>query len=449
MGTVKYDLKASKEVIGSLYPRIIDKQGREIDGFHREEADSEWPVTQLEHIDTDVKYWVARIVANTHRRRVEPDERKKEIIELAKALRAEGQEGSLINTIAELTTFSKQHIGNLLKDNPEFKARPGAGGPSGVKLSLTSKQKSKRKSRKQTNVEEKLKNLYNKVEKSVFTGQGSFSQYIDKSEELGLNVESHEIELQKLKACLRDSVGRRYEDVKDSLNEAYNRSVEMKKTLTQQIKAEKARVKKANEELKEKLRNEVKDEVKQEVMGMIEKNHKEKSSEEIAHVGNATGENEWFTPEIYIEAARKLMKTIDVDPASTEIANQIVKASKYYSIKDDGRLQEWDGNVWLNPPYSQPLITEFCNLLIEKFKNGETKQACVLINNATETEFYQNMMKHCEAICFIKGRVKFIDKEGNSTGTPLQGQTILYFGDNTKDFSFIFSEFGVVLHAYQ
>lgn len=166
-----------------------------------------------------------------------------------------------------------------------------------------------------------------------------------------------------------------------------------------------------------------------------------------AHVGHATGEFEWYTPKEIIEAARKLMKTIDVDPASSDIANQIVKATTYYTVEDDGLKQEWRGNVWMNPPYSQPLVTQFCNLLVEKYVMGEINQACVLVNNATETEFYQNMMKHCEAICFIKGRVKFIDQEGKSTGAPLQGQTILYFGDNVTDFSFIFSEFGGVLHA--
>jgi len=277
MDKVKYDLKASKEVIGPLYPRLLDKQGREIDGFHREEADSEWPTTQLEHIDTDVKYWVARITANTHRRRVEPGERQEEIIELAKALRDEEQEGirkyspSLVNTIAELTTFSIQHIGNLLKNHPEFKERPGAGGPSGVKPSLTSEQTSKRKSREQTGVEEKLKNLYNKVEKSVITGQGNFSQYINKAKSLDLNVENYEIELKKLKDCLRDSVGRRYEDVKGILNEGYNRSVEMKKTLSQQIKAEEKRRDKVNEELRKdpNFRKEVAEEAKNQARALI------------------------------------------------------------------------------------------------------------------------------------------------------------------------------------
>jgi ParB family chromosome partitioning protein len=165
------------------------------------------------------------------------------------------------------------------------------------------------------------------------------------------------------------------------------------------------------------------------------------------HVGQATGENEWYTPEEYIMAAKELMKNIDVDPASSDIANQTVIATKYYTAEDDGRIQKWEGNVWMNPPYAQPLVTEFCDLLVEKFKSGEVKQACVLVNNATETNFYQNMMENCQAICFIKGRVKFIDREGKSTGTPLQGQTILYFGGNHKEFGAIFSQFGVVLHA--
>lgn len=166
-----------------------------------------------------------------------------------------------------------------------------------------------------------------------------------------------------------------------------------------------------------------------------------------AHVGQATGESEWYTPKKYIDAARKLMGTIDIDPASSDVANKIIEAATHYTAKDDGLTQEWTGNVWMNPPYSQPFVTQFCDLLVEKYVGGEVDQACVLVNNATETEFYQNMMNHCNAICFIKGRVKFIDEEGNAGGAPLQGQTILYFGENVGEFGSIFSEFGVVLYV--
>lgn len=166
-----------------------------------------------------------------------------------------------------------------------------------------------------------------------------------------------------------------------------------------------------------------------------------------AHVGKSTGLYEWYTPRKYIEAARLTLGSIDVDPASSDIANETIRATTYYTIEDDGLKQEWRGSVWMNPPYSQPLITQFCDLLVEKYVQGEVKQACVLVNNATETVFYQNMMQYCKAICFIKGRISFVDEEGNSSGAPLQGQTILYFGNDPVLFAENFSYFGVILHA--
>jgi ParB family chromosome partitioning protein len=174
---------------------------------------------------------------------------------------------------------------------------------------------------------------------------------------------------------------------------------------------------------------------------------KKEAKPEVAHVAHNSGNNEWYTPQSYIEAARRVMGNIDVDPASSEIANKTVKAEIYYTEKDDGRRKNWIGNVWLNPPYAQPLISEFCELVVKKYWDKEIKQACILVNNATETNFYQNMANCCSAICLIKGRVKFIDKQGIESGAPLQGQTVLYFGDNKVKFAEIFSQFGVVLYA--
>lgn len=167
----------------------------------------------------------------------------------------------------------------------------------------------------------------------------------------------------------------------------------------------------------------------------------------MPHVSHNSGNNEWYTPSIYIEAARHVMGSIDVDPASSGKANEIVKATAYYTIDDDGRQQVWAGNVWMNPPYAQPLIAEFCELLLSKYRDGEIRQACVLVNNATETVFYQNMLKLCGAVCFIKGRVKFVDEEGGESGAPLQGQTILYFGNKAAHFTTMFHSFGAVLHS--
>jgi len=167
------------------------------------------------------------------------------------------------------------------------------------------------------------------------------------------------------------------------------------------------------------------------------------------HVAFNSGNNEWDTPPEYIEAARQVMGDIDLDPATTELANLRVKAKHIYTAEDDGLEQDWFGRVWMNPPYSQPLITKFAEKMAASYAAGEIEQACVLVNNATETHWFQIMLIRAAAVCFIRGRIKFLDEDGNPSGAPLQGQTILYLGGNVQEFTKYFERFGVVLYAHQ
>lgn len=157
------------------------------------------------------------------------------------------------------------------------------------------------------------------------------------------------------------------------------------------------------------------------------------------HVANNSGNNEWYTPAEYIEAAREAMGSIDTDPASNDIANKIVKAEKYYTIETNGLAHDWHGNVWMNPPYSSDLITKF----IEKLKEqrGNYEQAIILVNNATETQWFYEIVKIASAVCFPKSRVKFYMPDGK-TGAPLQGQAVLYVGNNTEKFISAFGGIG-------
>jgi ParB family chromosome partitioning protein len=161
------------------------------------------------------------------------------------------------------------------------------------------------------------------------------------------------------------------------------------------------------------------------------------------HVANNSRNNEWYTPADIIEAARDCMGGIDLDPASSDAANENVKAADYYTIKDDGLSKPWFGRVWLNPPYGQPVIAQFSEKLIGSLASIE--EACVLVNNATETEWFQSMACACAAICLVKGRVRFLDPTGSPSRTPLQGQAVLYFGDRPQRFAEEFSKFGIVL----
>jgi len=181
------------------------------------------------------------------------------------------------------------------------------------------------------------------------------------------------------------------------------------------------------------------DEKRAEVLGEQAKKKKKTDDADAgggppAHVAQATGENEWYTPPKILDAVRLAMGGIDLDPASCAKANETVRATRFYSIADDGLTQEWGGRVFLNPPYERGLIDRFIARVVDERRSNRSTAACVLVNNATESGWFQEMLWAGWSVCFIRGRVRFIDKGGAASGAPLQGQVLLYNGPDPQNF---------------
>jgi ParB family transcriptional regulator, chromosome partitioning protein len=156
-----------------------------------------------------------------------------------------------------------------------------------------------------------------------------------------------------------------------------------------------------------------------------------------------TDSNDWYTPIWLIEAARTVMGGIDLDPASCARANEIVKAKRFYSKREDGLIRYWSGNVWLNPPYSMPLIEQFTDRLLQEWESVLVDQVCVLTRNATETKWCQRLLKESDRFCLLNKRVSFWHPD-KPVGQDKCGHIIFYFGSDTQQFERVFSAHGLV-----
>ena len=155
-----------------------------------------------------------------------------------------------------------------------------------------------------------------------------------------------------------------------------------------------------------------------------------------------TGAIEWYTPAVYIDAARACMGNIDLDPASCEAANAIVQADRFYTLEDDGLVQPWAGRVWLNPPYTSKAMAGF----VDRFAAHD--HGCILVNTVTETAYGQILLQACPVVCFHAGRISFSSPHGQKAGSGTVGQMIGYRGPTPETFADAFAPFGTILRPW-
>ena len=134
----------------------------------------------------------------------------------------------------------------------------------------------------------------------------------------------------------------------------------------------------------------------------------------------------WPTPNALFDDLNKEFK-FDIDVCCSP---ENAKCEKYFTVDDDGLLQNWHGTVWCNPPYGNRIADWVEKAYRESF-NGVT--TVMLLPVRTDTRWFHNwVIGKCE-IRFIKGRLKF----GNATNAAPFPSMLLIFknvnnGKNTK-----------------
>lgn len=161
-------------------------------------------------------------------------------------------------------------------------------------------------------------------------------------------------------------------------------------------------------------------------------------------INQDSGKVEYYTPYWIIEAARSVMGSIDLDPASSEMANETVKATKYLTISDNGFTYLWKGNVWLNHPFSKKYNAQWINTLIHEYAVGRVKQACCITFASTSEKWFQPLMQYPQ--CYFNKRVNYIDGlTGKEVKGVTKGSVVTYLGPNVQKFYEVFKQYGNVM----
>ena len=141
---------------------------------------------------------------------------------------------------------------------------------------------------------------------------------------------------------------------------------------------------------------------------------------------NAT-RDDWQTPMHIISALGRF----DLDPCAN--ADHPTRcAARGYTVAENGLSREWEGRVWLNPPYGGVAPAKVWLARLAEHGNG----VALIPPRVGAQWFHDVVLSNAHAIFFLKGRVSFIDPTMNEPvkGNNADSVLIAYGAENVAAF---------------
>ena len=160
-------------------------------------------------------------------------------------------------------------------------------------------------------------------------------------------------------------------------------------------------------------------------------------------INQTSGKVEYYTPADIVEAARRVMGAIDLDPASSPAANATIRATTFFTEADDGLARPWFGRVWMNHPFGRNLNRPWVAKLVTEYRAGRVSQACCITFAATSEVWFQPLFVF--PLCFISPRTNYLLPDGSIKKGVTKGSVVAYLGDQVGDFATHFGRLGRVM----
>lgn len=159
-------------------------------------------------------------------------------------------------------------------------------------------------------------------------------------------------------------------------------------------------------------------------------------------INQTSGSVEYYTPVRIVEAARRVLCRIDLDPFSSKAANRRVRARRIFTEKDDGLAQKWFGRFWMNHPFGR-VMNPLCIAKVEsEFAAGHTLEGCCITFACTSELWFQPLLRRPQ--CFLSPRTNYLLPDGSTLRGVTKGSVVTYYGRNVKAFAREFRDLGVV-----
>jgi phage N-6-adenine-methyltransferase len=140
-----------------------------------------------------------------------------------------------------------------------------------------------------------------------------------------------------------------------------------------------------------------------------------KTAAQNVHFSSTT--DEWATPQWLFALLAWIFGGFDLDPCATSTN---AKCSRYFTKGENGLSQDWEGKVFMNPPYGRE-IGQWMQKAYEESLNGAL--VVCLVPARVDTAWWQDYARR-GYIHYLRGRLKF----GDATNVAPFPSAIVIFG---------------------
>jgi ParB family chromosome partitioning protein len=144
---------------------------------------------------------------------------------------------------------------------------------------------------------------------------------------------------------------------------------------------------------------------------------------------------EWYTPSWLLNRIRRVLGgVINLDPASCAIANERVRADRFYTKEQNGLALPWLANtVYLNPPFGkvgrESIAGAWADTFFTKYCAGEFEAGVLLTRAACGTGWFSKYAR--TQVCMVlDDRVQFMEPTGSNKAGQTVGTALFYVGPN-------------------